>query len=156
MKRTDGDGISVGYDVRPGVPDIETYRRLRGATGLGAKSVEGAAVGLPNTWFGVTVRHGAETIGMGRIIGDGGCFFQIVDICVLPEHQARGLGKQIMERLTDELERRAPAGAYVSLIADGDARHLYAKFGFAETAPASVGMYRLFGRPEPYQPPTAS
>jgi hypothetical protein len=28
----------------------------------------------------------------------------------------------------------------VSLLADGSAKQLYAQFGFAETAPASVGM----------------
>ncbi|MFG2622609.1 GNAT family N-acetyltransferase [Streptomyces sp. NPDC048507] len=132
-----------GYTVRAALPDIATYRRLRAGTGLGAKSVEGSAVGLPNSWHCVTVEHGGRTVGMGRIIGDGGCFLQIVDICVLPEHQGRGLGKRVMEELTAELERRAPRGTYVSLIADGPARHLYAQYGFVETAPASVGMARL-------------
>ncbi|WP_405706470.1 GNAT family N-acetyltransferase [Streptomyces xanthophaeus] len=142
MTMTEGED-DVPYEMRPGVPDVETYRRLRGETGLGAKSVEGALIGLPNSWYCVTARHDGETVGMGRIVGDGGCFLQIVDICVLPDHQGRGLGKQIMAELSAELERRAPQGTYVSLIADGDARHLYAKFGFAETAPASVGMARL-------------
>ncbi|MEV8533700.1 GNAT family N-acetyltransferase [Streptomyces sp. NPDC051211] len=140
--RTTGNE-NAAYALRPGVPNIETYRRLRGETGLGAKSVAGSAIGLPNSWYGVTVAYGAETVGMGRIVGDGGCFLQIVDICVLPAHQGRGLGKLIMTELTAELERRAPEGTYVSLIADGDARHLYAKFGFTETAPESVGMARL-------------
>ncbi|MFI1016159.1 GNAT family N-acetyltransferase [Streptomyces sp. NPDC020965] len=130
------------YEIRVGVPSVDTYRHLRGSTGLGARPVEAATVGLPNTWYGVTVQHGTETVGMGRVIGDGGCFFQIVDICVLPDHQGRGLGKRVMTALVGELERRAPAGAYISLIADGDARHLYAQFGFVETAPASVGMQR--------------
>lgn len=131
------------YEVRAGVPTIDMYRHLRAATGLSAKPVEAVAAGLPNSWHGVTIHHGAKTVGMGRIIGDGGCFFQIVDICVLPDHQGRGLGKLIMTELTAELERRAPVGAYVSLIADGDARHLYAKYGFTETAPKSVAMHRL-------------
>ncbi|GGZ14498.1 AttT protein [Streptomyces inusitatus] len=134
--------LSGHYEVRAGVPSVETYRRLRGATGLTVWPLAAAEAGLPNTWHGVLVHHGGETVGMGRIVGDGGCFFQIVDICVLPEHQGQGLGKLIMAELVGELERRAPAGAYVSLIADGDARHLYAKFGFTETAPASVGMAR--------------
>ncbi|WP_405646976.1 hypothetical protein [Streptomyces uncialis] len=34
-------------------------------------------------------------------------------------------------------------GAYVSLLADGEARHPYARYGFTGTAPASVGMRRL-------------
>ena len=61
-------------------------------------------------------------------------------MCVLPEHQGRGVGKRIMEALMMELRERAPATAYVSLIADGNARHLYAKYGFTDTAPHSVGM----------------
>lgn len=131
------------YVLEAALPSVATYRHLRGAAGLSVRSVAACAAGLPNSWHCVLVRHGDETVGMGRIIGDGGCFFQIVDICLLPEYQRRGLGKRIMTELTAELERRAPAGAYVSLIADGDARHLYAQFGFVGTAPASVGMHRL-------------
>ncbi|MEU2758983.1 MULTISPECIES: GNAT family N-acetyltransferase [unclassified Streptomyces] len=130
------------YTLRPGPPPVETYRRLRVTSGLSAMSTAAAEAGLPNTWHGVTVLCGDEPVGMGRIIGDGGCFLQIVDICVTPEHQGRGLGRRIMAELTGELERRAPAGAYVSLIADGDARFLYEKFGFRPTAPASIGMHR--------------
>jgi len=47
-----------------------------------------------------------------------------------------------MERLNSE----APEGAYVSLIADGDARHLYAQFGFEPVMPASIGMAMPIGR----------
>ncbi|MFC7484748.1 GNAT family N-acetyltransferase [Luedemannella flava] len=130
------------YEVRGEVPGVGEYRRLREAAGLSPKGVEAAEKGLPNTWCGVTVRRGGEAVGMGRIVGDGGCFFQVVDICVLPEHQGRGLGKLIMRALLDEYDRRAPASAYLSLIADGDAQHLYRQFGFVDTAPASVGMFR--------------
>ncbi|MEV6726746.1 GNAT family N-acetyltransferase [Streptomyces xanthochromogenes] len=130
------------YSVCVGPPPVEVYLRLRVTSGLSAKTAEAAEAGLPNTWHGVTVLRGDEPVGMGRVIGDGGCFSQIVDICVTPEHQGRGLGKRIMAKLVSELERRAPDGAYVSLIADGDARLLYKKFGFQETAPASVGMHR--------------
>lgn len=80
----------------------------------------------------------------GRVIGDGGLFFQITDIAVDPAHQGLGLGKSIMTSLMTRLDALAPEGAYVSLIADGDARHLYARFGFAETAPGSVGMAMVF------------
>ncbi|MFD7922219.1 GNAT family N-acetyltransferase [Streptomyces sp. NPDC059740] len=130
------------YELRSGPPPTDTYLHLRVAAGLSPKTAEAAEAGLPNTWHGVTVLHQEEPVGMGRVIGDGGCFFQIVDICVTPEHQGRGLGRRIMAELLGELQRRAPQGAYVSLIADGDARFLYEKFGFRQTAPASVGMHR--------------
>ncbi|MER8032069.1 GNAT family N-acetyltransferase [Streptomyces bauhiniae] len=134
------------YEVRAEVPSVETYLRLRSASGLSAKTPEAARIGLPNSWHAVTVFCEGQPVGMGRVIGDGGCFFQIVDICVLPEHQGRGLGKRIMAELVGELERRAPEGTYASLIADGDARFLYEKFGFEPTAPASIGMHRFFRR----------
>jgi ribosomal protein S18 acetylase RimI-like enzyme len=92
----------------------------------------------------VTIRENEKLIGMGRIIGDGGCFYQIVDIAVDPTYQGIGLGKQIMMGLTKYLESNLPVGAYVSLIADTPADHLYKKFGFEYTAPKSVGMYRKF------------
>lgn len=134
------------YELRTGVPPAGVYRRLRTDAGLSDKAPEAVALALPNTWFGVVLHHEDEPIGMGRIIGDGGTAFQIVDICVHPAHQGRGLGRRIMAALTDELERRAPASAYVSLIADGPARFLYEKFGFSDTAEHdSIGMYRLMG-----------
>lgn len=128
------------YEIRAETPTVEVYRYLRVAAGLSPKSEEAARLGLPGTWFGVVVYGDGRPVGMGRIIGDGGTFFQIVDIAVEPAHHGRGLGKQIMDALVEALRTRAPRTAYVSLIADGDARHLYAKYGFAETAPRSVAM----------------
>jgi ribosomal protein S18 acetylase RimI-like enzyme len=129
-----------GYRLAVGTPDIETYRRLRSISGLSEKTLEAAASGLPNTLYAVTVVWRDGAVGMGRIVGDGGCFYQITDIAVDPVHQGRGLGKQIMEALVAHLRATAPKTAYVSLIADGPARHLYEKFGFEPTAPASIGM----------------
>jgi ribosomal protein S18 acetylase RimI-like enzyme len=77
---------------------------------------------------------------MGRVIGDGGCNFVIVDIAVHPDHQRQGLGGKIMESLMTYLRENAPSSAFVSLIADEGAPALYRRFGFEFTAPASVGM----------------
>jgi GNAT superfamily N-acetyltransferase len=121
-------------------PGIDDYRRLRSAAGLSPKSAEAAALGLGNTLYGVSVTAGERIIGMGRIIGDGGCFFVVVDIAVQPEFQKRGLGKRIMDALDAWLRANAPVSSNVSLFADGDAKHLYAKYGFVEAGPVSVGM----------------
>ncbi len=121
-------------------PGVDDYRRLRSVTGLSPKSAEAAVLGLANTLFGVSIVHGARTVGMGRIIGDGGCFFVVVDIAVQPEYQRRGLGKKIMDALDAWLRENAPVSSNVSLFADGDAKHLYAKYGFVEAGPISVGM----------------
>ncbi|AXE32725.1 N-acetyltransferase [Chromobacterium phragmitis] len=133
------------YQLLQRTPDIETYRRLRAESGLSPKTEEAARRGLAGTLFAAQIVHDGQTVGMGRVIGDGGCFYQVVDIAVLPAHQGRGLGKRIMAAICGYIDREAPASAYVSLIADGDARHLYAQFGFEPTAPRSEGM-ALFKR----------
>lgn len=134
----------MSYEVVERFPDVADYRRIRAAAGLQDRSVEAAEKGLQGTWFGVSVVHENVAVGMGRIIGDGGCFFQVVDIAVIPEHQGKGLGKKIMAALTAHLEHHAPRSAYVSLLADGRAHELYRHYGFVETAPESIGMYRKF------------
>ncbi|MGK5065506.1 GNAT family N-acetyltransferase [Janthinobacterium sp. LB3P112] len=128
------------YTTRLAIPAIATYQHLRVAAGLSAKTAEAAAKGLPNSLFAVQVLLGDEVVGMGRIIGDGGCFFQVTDIAVLPAHQGKGLGKLIMREIMQFIETEVPQSAYVSLIADGQAQELYAQFGFKHTAPVSVGM----------------
>lgn len=130
------------YTLLDDLPTAEEFCRLREVSGLSPKSLAAARIGLPNSVLGVCVREAGRTVGMGRVIGDGGTVFQIVDIAVEPEHQGQGLGKAIMARIMTRLKQLAP-GAYVSLIADGDARHLYAQYGFAPVAPASIGMATL-------------
>ena len=130
----------MDYLITESRPAVEEYLRLREVTGLSPKSPDAAKAGLQGTILAVCVRSDEELVGMGRIIGDGGCFFQIVDVAVHPDHQRRGLGRRILESLMHRLKLAAPRTAYVSLIADGDARHLYSKFGFAPTAPGSIGM----------------
>ena len=128
------------HTLRFAIPSIADYTRLRAACGLSPMSAAAAERGLPNSLFAVQVLQAGEMIGMGRVIGDGGCFYQVVDICVLPAHQGRGLGKRIMAAISGWLRGNLSDTGYVSLIADGEARKLYAQYGFVETAPASVGM----------------
>lgn len=133
-------GTPTDYTIEQSVPSVQTYRHLREASGLSPKTRVAAERGLPNTLFGVQVFFCGEPVGMGRVIGDGGTFYQVVDIAVLPEHQGRGLGGRIMAAICDYIAREVPESAYVSLLADGHAHRLYQRFGFAPTAPASIGM----------------
>jgi len=120
--------------------------RIRQGAGLSPISFQAAVRGLPNTLFGVSILFGERVVGMGRVIGDGGCFYHIVDIVVLPEHQGQGVGKRIMTAIMAYIEEDALPTAYISLIAD--APDFYRKFGFRSVGPRSEGMYlRIGGRP---------
>lgn len=128
------------------VPEAEEYIDLRIKAGLSPRNLPGAKIALQNSIFAVTLRNNSDKqlIGMGRVIGDGGCFFQIVDIAVDPIYQGKGLGKMIMTEIMDYLDENAPKDSYVSLIADVPADRLYEKYGFDYTSPKSVGMYKKY------------
>ena len=122
------------------IPGVEEYRELRVAAGLTAKSKLAAELGLAGSLFAVCIRKDDTLIGMGRVIGDGGLNYEVVDVAVHPDFQRQGLGYRIMEALVDYLHGNAPESSFVCLIADHGAPALYQKFGFEFTAPVSVGM----------------
>jgi ribosomal protein S18 acetylase RimI-like enzyme len=134
------EGFKVSYTP----PDPEDYINLRLEAGMSGKSAEAARIGLVNSLFALTVFHDSTLVAMGRVIGDGGSFFQIVDIAVKPEYQGKGLGKLVMKELMAYLDQHTYEGSYVSLIADAPADKLYEQFGFSYTYPKSHGMYRKY------------
>jgi ribosomal protein S18 acetylase RimI-like enzyme len=127
-------------------PDTADYLRLRRVSGLAPRSTAAADRGLPNTFFAVCVQHGEDTIGMGRIVGDGALFLHIVDVAVDPQHQGRGLGKAIMAALLAHVAAVVPAEVYVSLMANGEAYRLYEQLGFASVLPEARGMALWMGK----------
>lgn len=136
--------IDMPYHIEARTPSLLDYLHLRAVSGLSPFSPEAARAGLAGTRFAVVVLHEDSVVGTGRLIGDGGCFFQVVDIAVDPDHQGKGLGRAIMAALKEHIDTALPPSAYVSLIADVPADRLYQKFGFEQTAPRSLGMaYRV-------------
>lgn len=130
----------IGYNLIEAVPEVADYLRLRSISGLTPRSVEAARAGLPGSFFAVCVRYQGETVAMGRIISDGALFFHLVDVAVDPVHQGKGLGKTIVTSLLAYVRKVAPAEAYVSLMANGEAHRLYAPFGFTPVMPEARGM----------------
>lgn len=131
-----------GYRIVVGPPPVSDYQALRERAGLAPCSEAQARLALAGSWFAVhAVADGAgEAVGMGRVIADGGWYFHIVDMAVLPAHQRRGLGDAILTALLERIRTEAPPGAFVNLLADPPGRALYARHGFRETAPHSIGM----------------
>ena len=132
----------MNFDVSDSIPAAEEYNQLRVDAGLSAKSDKAAVIGLPNSLYFVCIRSEQLLIGMGRVISDGACFLQIVDIAVHPEYQGWGLGKLIMENIESYVSSIAVEGTYVSLI--GDKPEFYEKLGYRHTAPSGFGMFKKF------------
>ena len=129
------------YEVIEKVASVDDFVRLRKVAGLTPRPSKAAKKGLPNSLYGVTVKLGKEVVGMGRVVGDGGLNFEIVDIAVEPEHQGKGIGRLIMESIMVYIETEAPKGAYITLMAD--VPELYAKFGFKQSRPKTEGMFKI-------------
>ncbi|MDO6656976.1 GNAT family N-acetyltransferase [Anaerobacillus sp. 1_MG-2023] len=125
-------------------PTPEEYIELRLEGGISGKSHKAAKVGLENSLFVVSIYDNKSLIAMRHVIGDGGAFFQIVDIVVKPSYQGRGLGKVVMKELINYLGENTYSGSFVSLIADDPANKLYEQFGFKYTFPNSHGMFRMY------------
>ena len=119
-------------------PDIDNFLRLRQITGLSPRSRKAAEIGLPNSLFAITIFNEATPIGMGRVVGDGGLNFEIVDVAVVPKYQGQGLGRMIMTQIMDFLNENTPESCYISLIADVSA--LYEKFGFKKVTGEGMGL----------------
>tara|TARA_B100000902_G_scaffold26108_1_gene31370 strand:+ start:3858 stop:4274 length:417 start_codon:yes stop_codon:yes gene_type:complete len=129
------------FEIIEKVPTPKEYMYLRKAANMAPRDLESAKKGLGNELFSVMLidKEKKETIGMGRVIGDGGTVFQICDMAVISTYQKKGGGKMIMDALMTFIEEQDIDRAYVNLIADVD--NFYEKWGFKPTAPEAKGMY---------------
>ena len=140
MGRGEHDLRHDGYSVVERVPSVGEYNRVRVAAGLRSKDPEAARVGLSNTLYGVCVEVAGQAVGIGRVVGDGGLFFEVVDVAVAPEHQGEGLGALVMDSLMARLREGAHPGAFVSLIAGAGVSAFYERYGFRGRAAEAPGM----------------
>ena len=124
------------------LPSPQEFCDLRVAAGLSAKSLKAASIALPNSLYGVCIRENNTLIAMGRVVGDGACNFEVVDVAVNPSYQGQGLGRIVMEHIDAYLASVALEGSYVSMIADEPI--FYEKLGYRLVAPKSQGMTKKF------------
>ena len=64
-----------------------------------------------------------------------------MDIAVDSAHQGKRLGTMMMQRIMEDLEVEALAGAYETLMAD--VQSFDEKFGFKKISPTSEGTYKI-------------
>ena len=138
-----------GYVYKASPPPLDDYVNLRIVTGLTPKTAEQGRRALAGSWCTCHIiregQSGAQVVGMGRIIGDGGWYFHVADMAVHPDHQKKGLGDFILGKLIERIEAEAPDTPYINLIADPPGVKLYARHGFEETSTVGrrgIGMQR--------------
>jgi ribosomal protein S18 acetylase RimI-like enzyme len=129
-----------GFEAVEREPTVNEYQRLRRAAGWSEIVDEGVEVGLKNALYSVVLLNGEEAVGCGRMVGDGGIYFYIQDIIVLPEYQGSGLGRLIMDKIMDYLRGRAERGAFVGLMAAKGVAEFYERYGFKVRPEGAPGM----------------
>jgi GNAT superfamily N-acetyltransferase len=124
-------------------PTVAELRALNAAVGWNDLPEEDDAVarGLAASLFGVVLLGaGGEIAGCARVVGDGGIYFYVQDLIVAPSLQGRGLGDLLLDEVLAWLERAAPAGATVGLMAAEGKAGFYARRGWAPRPPDGPGM----------------
>ncbi len=143
MADTVTTGIPEGYRLERRPPTARELRALNDAVGWTDLPADDDAVtrGLTASLFGVVVlTTTGEAVGSARLVGDGGVYFYVQDLIVAPAHQGRGLGDLLLDQVLTHLERAAPDGAFVGLMAAEGKAGFYARRGFAVRPLDGPGM----------------
>jgi GNAT superfamily N-acetyltransferase len=130
------------FQIVERVPAVGDYLALREAAGWGRLDEHLAEQGLAGALFTVCALHDGTVIGCARVIGDGGLYFYLQDVIVLPRFQGRGLGRRLMEPIMRYLDEHALPGSFIGLMAAEGVTDFYRQFGFAVRPPGRPGMFR--------------
>jgi GNAT superfamily N-acetyltransferase len=137
------------FEFRESSPTAEEYLALFESTGWNQKfrlTAEELWDAVRQSWHLVVAYDHDRLVGTGRVISDGVFHAFIVDIIVLPEYQAKGLGTSIMERLLDRC--RDGRIRHVQLFCARDKEQFYSRLGFVARPEGAPGMDYRPARPE--------
>jgi GNAT superfamily N-acetyltransferase len=112
----------------------EDYNALRLSAGWMVINPEQAQAGLDGSAFVIVANNGDKTVGVARLVWDGGYAALVKDVLVLPEYQGRGIGTAMMDMIIEYLKSRMKPGWGVSvdLMSAIGKESFYGKFGFTE------------------------
>lgn len=81
--------------------DWNELSALYDAAPLGNKNSSSLKTSFTNSMFKCFVYENGRLVGVGRALADGADCSYICDVALLPSHQGRGLGKQIVTKLVE-------------------------------------------------------
>jgi GNAT superfamily N-acetyltransferase len=106
--------------------DVKELSNLYRIAPLGDKPPQALATVFGNSMFTCFVYAGAELVGAGRALADGLDCAYIADVAVHPDHQGRGLGTAIIQRLLAS----ATGHKKIILYANPGTEAFYGRLGF--------------------------
>ena len=120
---------------------VSDYNMLRKSAGWNEIAKAQAQTGINNSAFLVSAKFEEKTVGMARLITDGGYIAIIVDVIVLPEFQRKGIGKTMMTMLMEYIQDSITKGegVFINLMAAKGRESFYKQFGFIERPNDKLG-----------------
>ncbi|MBD5449660.1 MAG: GNAT family N-acetyltransferase [Lachnospiraceae bacterium] len=118
-------------DYKENILCYEDYCRLRESVEWLNFSKEQTEKSLNNSLYTVVAVKDNQTVGMGRLIGDG-LYYVIVDVVVHPACQKMGIGSKIVDMMIEYVDRETPSGgrSSIQLLAEKGKETFYEKRGF--------------------------
>ena len=118
-------------DYKENILCYEDYCRLRESVEWLNFSKEQTKKSLNNSLYTVVAVKDNQTVGMGRLIGDG-LYYVIVDVVVHPACQKMGIGSKIVDMMIEYVDRETPSGgrSSIQLLAEKGKETFYEKRGF--------------------------
>lgn len=125
----------------------EEFNMLFRSAGWDSPEIEQAKIALDNSVCTFSLYEDNALIGMARLLGDKAMSFYIKDFVILPEKQAKGNGRVLMNTIVNTIKNELSNGYKVSLelISSKGKEGFYKKFGF-ETRPSGsdgAGMFMM-------------
>jgi predicted GNAT family N-acyltransferase len=116
--------------IKIGNVNLQTFKALRTSAGWPLPPDEAIQKSLKHSIFTVKALVDGDIVGMGRIVGDNGFVYFIVDVIVKPAFQRKKIGQKIMTEIMTYLKQNAPKNSYITLMAAKGKEEFYEKFGF--------------------------
>lgn len=112
---------------------------------------EQVQIALNNSLYTLRARLNGQTVGMGRLVGDGALIMYIQDIIVLPACRRMCVGREIVSRLCQYADSLAlPGTTYALGLFSAQGREpFYEHCGFTirPNEHAGAGMFKVVSKP---------
>lgn len=118
------------YVLLEGPPSMEAFVALRADEGWGQIAPDAARRALGASLFSMSIVCGDETVGFGRLVGDGVLYFFLTDVVVRADHRGCGLGDVIVRSLMEFALAAGGRSGSIGLMSASGKESFYARYGF--------------------------
>ena len=135
--------MNTKYVIKNAEVSPDEYNDLREKSGIGNRKSKGnAKIAIENSLFITSIYDDDKLIAMARVVGDGAISLVVTDVMVDSSYQKNGLGRVLMNEVSNYLDENYDEDSYIILLANTPYDKFYEKFHFQQF-PNKKGMLRV-------------